>query len=82
MDLLEQILAEVMAKPARRRAKPAEQPIYFDADRFRWWFRHGCQNLDLLAMYNQGIAARWTLDQWRIFFDGAMNGKAPEYNPF
>jgi hypothetical protein len=51
--------------------KPPER-LYFDADRFRWWFTVGRYDASLNAAYNEGLARGWSLERFREWMDGVM----------
>jgi hypothetical protein len=48
-DELQRLLDSCHRNNRPAKFKLAEQKIFFDADRFRWWFNYGCHNADLLG---------------------------------
>jgi hypothetical protein len=67
---------EELLNSCRRNGRPAlfptKQPkIYFDADRFRWWLRHGIKQPKLMAEFTERAGAErlMPLDKWREWID-------------
>lgn len=61
-DVLEALLDSCRRNRRKAIIPPKPEKIYFDADRFRWYFRD---------------RDRKTLQQWRDFIDGEMRKEEP-----
>jgi hypothetical protein len=69
--------ADETSKPLPGGTPIKEYIAALDHERFVWWFSdaHGTEKVAFLTEYMRGLQERWTLDQWRVSIDKAMNAE-------
>lgn len=72
LDPLEVLWASIHRNGRLPKFPVRAQLIYFDADRFRWWFRYGCRPLPLEDSSGYVPFDTMTLQQIRDWMDAQM----------